>query len=60
MSIKEVTKCMTLDRIEWKKIIHVTLTNKLRIHSQPQNFGTEALLLLLCVCVCVYSLGVWN
>jgi len=51
MLIKEVTEHMALDIIEWRKNIHVadakSLTNMLRIQSQPQNFGTKALLLLL-------------
>ena len=44
LSIKEVTKNMTLDRIEWRKRIHMTtLTSSLRIRSQPQKLGIEAI-----------------
>ena len=36
MSIKEVTKSMTLDR---KEYMWLTLTSLLRIHSQPPKLG---------------------
>ena len=46
MSIKEVTKSMFLDRIEWLKRVHVVDSDNMwRIHSQPQSFETKAWLL---------------
>ena len=46
ISIKVVTKSVILDKIEWRKeYMWLTLISLMRIHSQPQNFGTKTWLL---------------
>ena len=48
MSIKEVTKSMTSNKIELQKRIHVTNHYlSLRIYGRSQTFGIKAWLLLL-------------
>ena len=54
---------MLLDRMKWKKRIHVSdfeqaLTSLLRIHSEPQHYGTKAQLLLLCIYEVMYVFAV--
>ena len=51
---------MLLDRMKWKKRIHVSdfeqaLTSLLRIHGEPQHYGTKAQLLLLLLLLCIYE-----
>ena len=53
VSIKEVTKAMTVDRIECKKRIHMAIPNLScwGFKADPKKFGTKDLLLLLYMCI---------